>query len=212
MSFQNVVGPKELVTMTETGQLIVFTQVLRNRVAELRRDLLTALKESICDLEDGITPEFSIAAKAYPDDAPTIRELLAGAQASMESEQASRLKKRIMVVDDDPNAVDVLRQFLLKFGYSDIVSTFSGREALASIAERVPDLLILDMQMPEMSGYEVIGRLKGDPKTKDMPVLIISGYEVMLDQIKHFFQKKAVPMIGKPFDKSLLEKWLLYLL
>lgn len=210
-AFQTVVGAKEMVTMQGPDQVFVFAQILREKVGQLRADLGNALKETVCGSDD-MDIDFLTAGKVYPDDAQTVRELLEKTSAALMSESARRRNKRIMIVDDDPKAVDVLRQFLMKFGYSDIVLAYDGQEALDMITAHAPDLVILDMQMPRMSGYEVIGRLKGDVKTKDIPLLIISGYEVLVDRIQEYFQKEAIPMIGKPFDKAHLEKWLCYLL
>jgi len=212
ISFQTVVGAKEMVTTQGPDQVFVFAQVLREKVSQLRADLGSALKEAVCELDCGMNTDFLTAGKVYPDDAQTVRELLEKTSAALMSESARRRNKRVMIVDDDPKAVDVLRQFLLKFGYSDIVLAYDGQEALDMIAAHAPDLVILDMQMPRMSGYEVIGRMKGDVKTKDIPLLIVSGYEVLMDKLPGYSQKEAIPMIGKPFDKIQLEKWLCYLL
>ncbi|MFQ5590647.1 MAG: response regulator transcription factor [Phycisphaerae bacterium] len=82
--------------------------------------------------------------------------------------------KRIMVCDDEPHIVEGLR-FLLRAPDRHVEVTTSGKEALQCIQEQVPDLLITDIMMPEMSGLEVVATLRADAATKDLPIIIITA-------------------------------------
>ncbi len=82
-------------------------------------------------------------------------------------------KQRILVVDDNHSLVLVLERLLQKAGF-DVLTAFDGLEGLQKTREEKPDLIILDIIMPKMDGYEVCRRLKGDPYTADIPVLFLT--------------------------------------
>lgn len=81
---------------------------------------------------------------------------------------------RIIVCDDEPHIVEGLR-FLLRSPDREIVVTYSGEDALRRLDEKRPDLLIVDIMMPGMSGLEVVSTLRADPATKDLPIIIITA-------------------------------------
>lgn len=81
---------------------------------------------------------------------------------------------RIIVCDDEPHIVEGLR-YLLRSPDRQIVVTYSGEEALRQIDEKHPDLLIVDIMMPGMSGLEVISTLRADPTTEKMPIIILTA-------------------------------------
>ncbi|MFA5100724.1 MAG: response regulator, partial [Candidatus Omnitrophota bacterium] len=155
---------------------------------------------------------FSHADMVYPDDGAQIGELFDKCEQSLVNDHEARLKKRILVVDDELEIVSTLRKMLEKFGYGDIREAHDGEEALAKLGSEPVDLVILDMKMPKMNGYELIGRLKGDVRLQSIPLLIISGYEVKVDKLREFTRKEAIPMVSKPFAMDQLERWLTYLL
>lgn len=82
--------------------------------------------------------------------------------------------KRILVCDDEPHIVEGLR-YLLRSPDRAIVVARSGREALASITQQRPDLLILDIMMPQMSGLEVVAELRASNETRDLPIIILTA-------------------------------------
>lgn len=90
-------------------------------------------------------------------------------------------KKRILAVDDDPMAVGALRQILTQRGY-DVVTTTSGEEALAVLAEQSFDLAILDVTMPGMSGYDLCRQIRKDGRTLDLPVIFLTAKALLMDQ------------------------------
>ncbi len=96
--------------------------------------------------------------------------------------------KSVLVVDDDPNIRSLLQQELMEAGYS-VRLAENGRKALALIREEIPGLVILDVMMPEMNGFDVAAVLKNDPTTMDVPIIILSivedkerGYRVGVDR------------------------------
>ena len=84
------------------------------------------------------------------------------------------LMKRIMLCDDEPHIVEGLR-YLLRSAEREIVVTHSGEEALQAITSQRPDLLIVDIMMPGMSGLEVVSTLRANPKTRDLPIIILTA-------------------------------------
>ena len=82
---------------------------------------------------------------------------------------------RILIVDDDVDTSDMMATYLRKAGHQ-VRSVPNGREALSAIAERMPDLAILDVRMPEMDGIAFLGVLKCYLRWESLPVILISGY------------------------------------
>lgn len=107
-------------------------------------------------------------------------------------------KKRILVVDDVPSNIGLLSEGLK--GEYTIIAAKNGQMALErAFSENQPDLILLDINMPEMDGYQVCRSLKDDPNTRDIPVLFLSAMEEVQDKTKGF-KLGAVDYITKPFD------------
>jgi adenylate cyclase len=107
-------------------------------------------------------------------------------------------KKLILLVDDAPANIQVARE-ILKDTYKTRVAT-SGVKALELVrADPRPDLILLDVMMPEMDGYEVCERLKSDPATRDIPVIFLTAKTEAEDETRGF-QAGAVDYIHKPFS------------
>jgi len=81
---------------------------------------------------------------------------------------------RVLVVDDEPNIVTSL-EFLLQDAGFEVRTASNGQEALEQTAQFAPDLILLDIMMPVLNGYEVCQRLKSDPKTRGVRVLMLSA-------------------------------------
>ena len=104
----------------------------------------------------------------------------------------------ILVVDDTPANLQLLSSMLKEGGYRVRVVP-SGALALSSAASRIPDLILLDINMPNMDGYEVCRRLKADPALAAVPVLFISALSEPLDKVKAF-GSGGVDYVTKPFQ------------
>ncbi len=102
----------------------------------------------------------------------------------------------ILVVDDQPSNIHALYQLLVD--ECEVSMATSGAEALAYCAQQLPDLILLDVLMPEMSGYEVCDRLKADPRTRGIPVIFVTVQGSADDEAKGFAHG-AVDYIPKPF-------------
>ena len=107
-----------------------------------------------------------------------------------------------MVVDDDPELVGILRITLEGKGFT-VRCAYSGRELFASLEEQKPDLILLDIMMPKMDGLEVLTRLKRDPSTTSIPVIMLTAKVQHVDVLERY--KIGVDYnITKPFTKGQL--------
>jgi two-component sensor histidine kinase len=104
----------------------------------------------------------------------------------------------ILIVDDTPENLTVLRQMLTEYGCR-VRPALSGEIALKAVEADIPDLILLDIMMPGMNGFEVCEKLKSDARTRDVPVLFISALNETEDKVMGF-QAGGVDYITKPFN------------
>jgi DNA-binding response OmpR family regulator len=107
---------------------------------------------------------------------------------------------RVLIVDDSPDIRELLEIMLNWDGFVTLTAS-SGEEALASAAEQLPDLILLDFVLPDLSGCEVAARMKGDLRTKDIPIMIISGMSDSASR-RRALSAGADDFITKPIDRS----------
>ena len=115
----------------------------------------------------------------------------------MNKKYYQRIQKTILIVDDLPENVRLLSSLLKQQGYR-INSATDGKMALASIKGECPDLILLDIMIPEIDGYQVCRYLKSDEKTQHIPIIFLSGLDSELDKIEAF-KVGGVDYITKPF-------------
>lgn len=107
-------------------------------------------------------------------------------------------KPLILIVDDTPKNIQVLSNVLYDKGYNICIAT-SGKQALESVNTEAPDLILLDIQMPEMDGFEVCKILKSNSDTKKIPILFLTAM-IESEKIVQGFELGAVDYITKPFN------------
>jgi CheY-like chemotaxis protein len=107
--------------------------------------------------------------------------------------------KSVLVVDDDPNIRSLLQQELTEAGYT-VRLAEDGRKALTLIREEIPGLVILDVMMPEMNGFDVAAVLKNDPATMDIPIIILS----IVEDKERGFRLGVDRYLTKPIDTASL--------
>lgn len=105
---------------------------------------------------------------------------------------------RILIVDDQPDNLRLLSSMLADEGY-DVRRALSGTLALRTVSVNPPDLILLDINMPELSGYEVCERLKADANTRNIPIIFLSASNSEHDKV-HAFEVGGVDYITKPFQ------------
>ena len=106
------------------------------------------------------------------------------------------LAPRVLLVDDDPDLVEMYKEVLAPLHYR-ISTAANGEEAVVKAYDEIPDLIILDIIMPKMNGYEVLGRLKQNKRTCNIPVIILTGYGLDQDRLDYFL-KGSMPALRKP--------------
>lgn len=104
---------------------------------------------------------------------------------------------KILVVDDEPDVVELLQNTLKTEGF-EVVAAYDGIGALDVAGTERPDLVLLDIMMPMMSGYEVCSQLKSNPDTKDIPVICVSSAHSP-DARTNALRAGAATLITKPF-------------
>ncbi|MEQ8959933.1 MAG: response regulator, partial [Coleofasciculus sp. C2-GNP5-27] len=116
----------------------------------------------------------------------------------MSASPNNSFKETILIVDDSPDNLSVLRKLLAEQGYTVRVS-LNGRQALQSVDLMQPDLILLDILMPDIDGYQVCQQLKANPETQAIPIIFISARKETLDKVKAF-EIGAADYISKPIE------------
>lgn len=108
------------------------------------------------------------------------------------------MPKKILVVDDERPIVRLVQVNLEHAGY-EVVTAYDGREALEKVEQEKPDLIILDVMMPQMDGFEVMQRLQANPKTRDIPVIMLTAKAQDADVFRGW-QSGVTLYLTKPFS------------
>ena len=108
------------------------------------------------------------------------------------------MSKRLLVVDDEPNLLRAVEACLRAEGF-EVVTARSGREALLSIAQTIPDLIVSDIRMPGMSGYELAQQLRASPRTALVPLVFLTAKGEKADRIEGF-RAGVDAYLTKPFE------------
>ncbi|MDR7511086.1 MAG: response regulator [Armatimonadota bacterium] len=114
----------------------------------------------------------------------------------------------LLVVDDDEALQLMVGRLAEKHGF-EVRQALDGEEALASVAERRPDLILLDIMMPRLDGRDVLRRLKADPATRDIPVIVFSARGEQSDRLLGL-ELGADDYVDKPFSIDLLVRKIEY--
>lgn len=134
---------------------------------------------------------------SLPLSTPNSPEVLVGQETPIK-------KKQILIVEDNPDLVEVLMLFMSSISPNlRVYATNSGFSALESLKEQLPNLIILDVMMPGMSGLELIERLRKLPETKEIPVLVLTGYQ---EGAQLAIKNGAKDVLLKPFEKTVFIK------
>ena len=90
--------------------------------------------------------------------------------------------QRILIIDDQPESTRLLTQLLDEHGHFRVFAAHNGIEGVSMVARRRPDLVILDLRMPEKDGFAVLEELRANPETSNIPVLIVTGESLNADE------------------------------
>jgi CheY-like chemotaxis protein len=113
-------------------------------------------------------------------------------------------RKKILIVEDNDDGRDLLAKFINRLGH-DAIEANSGREALGKAFEMHPDLILMDIYLPDVTGDKIIARLKANPATQDIPVIITTA---LLERTtrNHALHAGAAEILEKPFSIPILRE------
>lgn len=109
----------------------------------------------------------------------------------------------ILVVDDNPQNLELLEAYMEDMAEARVITATNGLDALTKVASDPPDLMLLDIMMPKMSGFEVCKRIKADPKTRDIVVVMVTALNETGD-VERAAECGTDDYLTKPIDKKAL--------
>ena len=109
--------------------------------------------------------------------------------------------KRILCIEDEAEMIDLMRLILTRKGY-EVSGAAGGQEGLEKVRTEMPDLVLLDLMMPDMGGWEVYQQMKSDEKMKDIPVIIVTAKAQSIDKVLGLYIAKVDDYIAKPFSPT----------
>jgi len=110
---------------------------------------------------------------------------------------------RVVCIEDEPDMIDLIRLLLTRKGY-DFIGARSGYEGLTLISEHRPDLVLLDLMMPDMDGWEVYQRLRANSLTTQIPVIVVTARARTVEQMETIRAARVDDYIVKPFGPGQL--------
>ncbi len=118
-----------------------------------------------------------------------------------QADAAGTTPSTILVVDDNPQNLELLEAYAQSLPDVRVITAVNGVEALEMVAARNPDLILLDIMMPRMSGFEVCRRLKSDPATRDIPIIMVTALDEVAD-IEKGVETGCDDFLTKPIDRA----------
>jgi DNA-binding response OmpR family regulator len=107
--------------------------------------------------------------------------------------------KRLVYVEDEREMIDLVRLILGRRGF-EVIGANGGREGLETIRRELPDLVLLDLMMPDMDGWDVYQQMKADEATRDIPVVVVTAKAQSIDKVLGLHIAKVDDYISKPFS------------
>jgi DNA-binding response OmpR family regulator len=107
-------------------------------------------------------------------------------------------KKVVVCIEDEPEMIDLVKLILGRKGF-DLVGAVGGREGLETVRKLKPDLVLLDLMMPDMDGWEVYQQMKADDELKNIPVIVVTAKAQSIDKVLGLHIAKVDDYVTKPF-------------
>jgi class 3 adenylate cyclase len=202
---------------TPLNQIIGYAEMLEEKSRELGHEVLVAdlhrIHTAARELLERVVRHLvssggsTTLSAAPPDNRATTfirkEDSAAGVTRGGAFRSSAALTGTLLVVDDDEANLTMLARRLVRLGH-DVVMAESGRQALEKLRAGSFDLMLLDIQMPEMSGYQVLEQVKADPALRTVPVIVLSASSET-DRVAHCVELGAEDYLPKPFDPVLLQ-------
>ena len=194
----------------DNRSFMVVLECEQNKAVGVSEQLRQIVKGVLFEFAGNV--DFSYGSYFVLDNEERIENSFECVKKAVHSEKEERQARKILLVDDEPIIIDTITRVLNGVGYNNIDEAGDGEASLEKIKINLPNLIVLDMKMPKMTGYELIGRLKENKRTKDIPIIIVSGQEVNSGELIAYMKNKAIPTISKPIDWKVLKQCVYYLL
>lgn len=107
-------------------------------------------------------------------------------------------KKKVVCIEDEPEMIDLVKLILGRKGF-DLVGAMGGREGLEAVRRVKPDLVLLDLMMPDMDGWEVYQQMKADKELSNIPVIVVTAKAQSIDKVLGLHIAKVDDYVTKPF-------------
>ena len=107
-------------------------------------------------------------------------------------------KKVVVCIEDEPEMIDLVKLILGRKGF-DLIGAVGGREGLDTVRDTKPDLVLLDLMMPDMDGWEVYQQMKADESLRDIPVVVVTAKAQSIDKVLGLHIAKVDDYVTKPF-------------
>jgi len=119
--------------------------------------------------------------------------------------EGSAAGKKVVCIEDEPEMIDLVRLILGRKGFT-VIGAVGGREGLKAIKEEKPDLVLLDLMMPDMDGWEVYQKMKVDEQLRGIPVIVVTAKAQSIDKVLGLHIAKVDDYVTKPFGPQELLK------
>ena len=107
-------------------------------------------------------------------------------------------KKKVLCIEDEPEMIDLIKLILERKGF-EVLGAVGGKEGLEVIRREMPDLILLDLMMPEVDGWEVFRQMRADEQMKDIPVIVVTAKAQSIDKVLGLHIAKVDDYVTKPF-------------
>lgn len=108
-------------------------------------------------------------------------------------------KRRLVYIEDEQEMIDLVRLILNRRGF-EIIGANGGREGLDTVRKTLPDMVLLDLMMPDMDGWDVYQQMKADEATQNIPVIVVTAKAQSIDKVLGLHIAKVDDYISKPFS------------
>jgi PAS domain S-box-containing protein len=196
-----------------SGNEFIFTAMLGNTAETvIQEKLRRVLKDVLFQMAPSSVVAFSSGVAALVAETDGADGLLATARKAQVAERDRIAAKHIIVVDDERRVRDLLGRQLEQMGFTHTEGVSGGEELLRLLERQTPDLILLDISMSGMNGYEVIGRLKGHIPTDKIPLLVLASGDVDSKELRKKSPITAIHVLGKSVSSDVLNELVSYLL
>ncbi|HIQ01288.1 MAG TPA: response regulator transcription factor, partial [Anaerolineales bacterium] len=109
----------------------------------------------------------------------------------------SEMRKKVVCIEDEPEMIDLVRLILGRKGF-ELIGAVGGREGLETVRQVRPDLVLLDLMMPDMDGWEVYQQMKADEELREIPVIVVTAKAQSIDKVLGLHIAKVDDYVTKP--------------